>query len=91
MKKPSRATPFVGFLSATFCPPWSLFRKALIRAAKTSHTAGTLCEMGTQVFLKYYNMGIDKVKIRCKYMIKEELYGKIKERTILFILVLVVY
>jgi hypothetical protein len=27
----------------TFLQPWSLLRKALIRAAKTSHTAGTLC------------------------------------------------
>jgi hypothetical protein len=29
----------------TFLQPWSLLRKALIRAAKTSHTAGTLCEI----------------------------------------------
>jgi hypothetical protein len=31
--------------SATVCRPWSLLRKALIRAAKPSYTAGTLCEM----------------------------------------------
>ena len=30
--------------SSTFLQPWSLLRKALIRAAKTSFTADTLCE-----------------------------------------------
>jgi hypothetical protein len=32
-------TPYSG----TFGRPWSLLHKALIRAAKTSYTAGTLC------------------------------------------------
>jgi hypothetical protein len=31
--------------SPTFCQPWSLLRKALIRAVKTSYTAGTLNAM----------------------------------------------
>jgi hypothetical protein len=37
-----RYAPFPRKPSATFCRPWSLLRKDLIRAAKTSQTAGTL-------------------------------------------------
>jgi hypothetical protein len=35
----------------TFCQPWSLLRKALIRAGKTSHTAGTLCAIPPKFFV----------------------------------------
>jgi hypothetical protein len=38
-----RYAPFPRHCSGTFCQPWSLLRKALIRAGKTSQTAGTLC------------------------------------------------
>jgi CBS domain containing-hemolysin-like protein len=38
-----RYAPFPRHTPPTFCQPWSLLRKALIRAGKTSHTAGTLC------------------------------------------------
>jgi len=38
-KTQSGYSPFVRFCSATFCQPWSLLRKALIRAGKTSVTA----------------------------------------------------
>jgi hypothetical protein len=40
-----RFAPFPRRCSGTFCQPWSLLRKALIRAGKTSHTAGTLGEI----------------------------------------------
>jgi hypothetical protein len=33
--------------------PWSLLRKALIRAAKTSHTAGTLDAIPPKLVKKY--------------------------------------
>jgi hypothetical protein len=36
-----RCAPFPRHCSGTVCRPWSLLRKALIRAAKTSPTAGT--------------------------------------------------
>jgi hypothetical protein len=36
----------------TFLQPWSLLRKALIRAAKTSHTAETLCDIPPKIYLK---------------------------------------
>jgi hypothetical protein len=45
--------PFVGFFSATFCPPWSLLRKALIRAGKTSYTAGTLDDIRVKMGYEY--------------------------------------
>jgi hypothetical protein len=38
-----RYAPFPRRCSGTFYQPWSLLRKALIRAGKTSYTAGTLC------------------------------------------------
>jgi hypothetical protein len=41
-----RFAPFPRHTPPTFCQPWSLLRKALIRAGKTSSTAGTLGEMG---------------------------------------------
>jgi hypothetical protein len=44
-KPQSALRAFVRFFSATFLQPWSLLRKALIWAAKTSHTAGTLGAM----------------------------------------------
>jgi hypothetical protein len=34
----------------TFCQPWSLLRKALIRAGKTSHTAGTLYAIKIEIY-----------------------------------------
>jgi uncharacterized protein (DUF111 family) len=37
---------------ATVCQPWSLLRKALIRAGKPSYTAGTLCAIGWQNLIK---------------------------------------
>ena len=36
--------------SGTFLQPWTLLRKALIRAAKTSHTVGTLYGICTNCF-----------------------------------------
>jgi hypothetical protein len=41
--------PFPRRCSGTFCQPWPLLRKALIRAGKTSQTAGTLCEIGFEL------------------------------------------
>jgi hypothetical protein len=48
----SRLFRFASFPRQTFATvwrPWSLLRKALIRAAKPSHTAGTLCEMPAEI------------------------------------------
>jgi hypothetical protein len=39
-------------LPPTFLQPWSLLRKALIRAAKMSYTAGTLYAMPPKFFCK---------------------------------------
>ena len=36
---------------ATFLQPWSLLHKALIRAAKTSFTAGTLGDINITIYL----------------------------------------
>jgi hypothetical protein len=40
-----RYAPFPRHCSGTVCRPWSLLRKALIRAAKPFHTAGTLYDI----------------------------------------------
>jgi hypothetical protein len=48
-KPQSALRAFVRFFSVTFCQPWSLLRKALIRAGKTSHTTGTLCAMAAKL------------------------------------------
>jgi hypothetical protein len=45
-----RYAPFPRQPPPTFLQPWTLLRKALIRAAKTSHTAGTLCAIGPKIF-----------------------------------------
>jgi hypothetical protein len=45
MARSFRYASFPRHCSGTVCRPWSLLRKALIRAAKPSHTAGTLCEI----------------------------------------------
>jgi hypothetical protein len=37
------------FTAPTFLQPWSLLRKALIRAGKTSQTAGTLCDIPPKI------------------------------------------
>ena len=50
-KKPSRATPFVGFFSATFLRLLELLRNSFIATAKTSYTAGTLCESCAKYFI----------------------------------------
>jgi hypothetical protein len=49
MARSFRCAPFPRHCSATFCQPWSLLRKALIRAAKTSPTA----ERYAAFFLKF--------------------------------------
>jgi hypothetical protein len=41
-----RYAPFPRRCSGTVCQPWSLLRKALIRAGKTSQTAETLATLG---------------------------------------------
>jgi hypothetical protein len=51
-----RYAPFPRKTSATFLQPWSLLRKALIRAAKTSQTAGTLCEIFSGIYSKIYRI-----------------------------------
>jgi hypothetical protein len=54
-----RSAPFPRRCSGTFCQPWSLLRKALIRAGKTSPTAETLCAIGFElvdkIIEKYYD------------------------------------
>jgi hypothetical protein len=52
--------------SATFCQPWSLLRKALIRAAKPSYTAGTLCAIFSEYFLHY----VYKILDTCMFFVK---------------------
>jgi hypothetical protein len=47
-----RRAPFPRRCSGTVCRPWSLLRKALIRAAKPSHTAETLGEMRAKIYGK---------------------------------------
>jgi hypothetical protein len=49
-KKPSRAAPFVGFFSATFCPPLKPLRGFFIAAVKTSYTAGTLYAIKSETY-----------------------------------------
>jgi hypothetical protein len=53
--------------SATFCLPWSLLRKALIRAGKTPQTAGTLYAIQSKSFknIRKQYMG-NKEEIRRK-------------------------
>jgi hypothetical protein len=67
------ATPFPRPPPPTFLQPWSLLRKALIRAAKTSPTAGTLCAIGFEFVLKIIeknkrNEKIKKQNIQNKYI-----------------------
>jgi hypothetical protein len=42
--------PFVRFFSGTFCPPLKPLRGFFIAAAKTSHTAGTLCAICPKIY-----------------------------------------
>jgi hypothetical protein len=55
-----RYAPFPRHTPPTFLQPWSLLRKALIRAAKTSHTAGTLCAIGLKMFKMCKNDTLDR-------------------------------
>jgi hypothetical protein len=48
-----RYAPFPRQPPPTFLQPWSLLRKAPIRAAKTSPTAGTLCAMHPKIVKIY--------------------------------------
>jgi hypothetical protein len=48
-----RYAPFPRLTTPTFCQPWSLLRKALIRSGKTSHTAETLCAIGFEICWEY--------------------------------------
>jgi hypothetical protein len=50
-KPQSALCAFVRFFSATFCPPCKCSAFAG-RTVKTSHTAGTLCEMCAEIFVK---------------------------------------
>jgi hypothetical protein len=47
-----RCVQFPRLTPPTFYQPWSLLRKALIRAGKTSHTAGTLCDIRNETVLE---------------------------------------
>jgi len=52
-KRQSGYSPFVVFFSATFLQPWSLLRKALIRAAKTSVTLYRYVKWGLSLVENY--------------------------------------
>jgi hypothetical protein len=56
-----RYAPFPRLPPPTVCQPWSLLRKALIRAVKPSHTAGTLCAMRPKIFVKCTGKYIDNI------------------------------
>jgi hypothetical protein len=58
MARSFRYAPFLRLPPPTVCQPWSLLRKALIRAGKPSHTAGTLGEIVGQNFLKNIDKNI---------------------------------
>jgi hypothetical protein len=51
-----RYAPFPRHTPPTFYQPWSLLRKALIRAGKTSPTAETLCDIGAKIYWKFYGI-----------------------------------
>jgi hypothetical protein len=69
-KKPSRASPFVGFFFATFLRLLELLRNSFIATAKTSYTAETLCERKTRniynIFMPCIHAGLEKKKAREK-------------------------
>jgi hypothetical protein len=48
-----RYAPLPRLTPPTFLQPWPLLRKALIRAAKTSYTAGTLGAIGVKLLRKF--------------------------------------
>jgi hypothetical protein len=56
-----RYAPLPRLTPPTVCQPWSLLRKALIRAGKPSHTAGTLYAIRPKFSGKYIQkiVGID--------------------------------
>jgi hypothetical protein len=54
IKTQSDYSPFLCFCSATFCQPWSLLRKAPIRAGKNVSYRQTLYEIPAKIFLIMY-------------------------------------
>jgi hypothetical protein len=48
-KPQSGLRAFVRFFSGTFCPPLEFLRNSFIAAVKTSHTTGTLYDMGAKI------------------------------------------
>jgi hypothetical protein len=64
-KPQSALRAFMRFFSATFLQPWTLLRKALIRAAKPSHTAGTLGAIRFLIWCKKILKNVDKYKKMC--------------------------
>jgi hypothetical protein len=67
----------------TFLQPWSRFsreamlRKALIRAAKPSHTAGTLCEIAAKLLKLYNRLTSEEFNFGTRYLKYMKLFLRI--------------